>query len=127
MKIIKKNAGACINQVDNWVVNGFLKSQSKEYEETIIWYQKIIDAADEETADYLKSYFLQGEFPIEKVHFRISTYYSVLGDKKKAADYLRRAIEIGFKEEEELLKSKFLEPLHGTEEWEELIQLMRTN
>jgi len=122
-----KKAAAYINQVDNWVVNGFLKSQDKDYEETINWYKKIIDAANEETAEYLESYFLQGEFPIERVYFRISTFYSVLGNKKKAVDYLRRAIEIGFKEEDQLLESKLLEPLHGTEVWNELIQLMRKN
>ncbi|MHA2038510.1 MAG: GNAT family N-acetyltransferase [Promethearchaeota archaeon] len=118
---------AMFNQVDNWVVNGFFKSQSKEYEETIKWYEKIIEAATEETKDYLESYYLQGEFPIKSLYFRISTFYSRLGNRKKAIDYLRRAIKNGFKEEDQLLNNKLLKPLHGTEEWDELIQLIRKN
>jgi len=122
-----KKAAAIINQVDNWVINGFLKSVSKKYDETIKWYEKIIDAVNKETIDYLESYYLQGEFPIENVYFRTSTFYSALGNKKKAVDFLRKAIESGFKEEDQLLKSELLMPLHGTEEWDELIQLMRKN
>ncbi|MHA2472221.1 MAG: GNAT family N-acetyltransferase, partial [Promethearchaeota archaeon] len=41
-----QKAAAMINQVDNWVINGFLKSQRKEYKKAINWYEKIIDAAD---------------------------------------------------------------------------------
>ncbi len=122
-----KIAAVFINQVDNWVVNGFVKSQDKDYESSINWYKKIIDAANDETAEYLESYFLQGEFPIEGVYFRIGTFYSALGNKKKAVEYLRRAIEIGFNEEKQLLESNLLKPLHGTEVWNELIQLMSKN
>ena len=122
-----KKAIARINQVDNWVEHGFLKSQNKEYEETIKWYEKIIEAANEKATEYLESDYLQGEFPIESVYFRTSTFYSVLGKKKIAVDYLRKAIERGFQKEEQLLKNEFLKSLHGTAEWNELIQLMRNN
>ncbi|NVM43430.1 MAG: GNAT family N-acetyltransferase [Candidatus Lokiarchaeota archaeon] len=120
-----KKAAAFINQVDNWVANGFQKSRNKDYEESISWYEKIVDAANKETTEYLESYYLNGEFPIERVCFRISTFFSALGNIQKAVDYLRKAIEIGFKEKEELLECKLLEPLHGTEEWNKMIQLMR--
>ena len=56
-----------------------------------------------------------------------SSTKKVSNGKKKTVDYLRRAIESGFKEEYQLLKSELLKPLHGTEEWNELIQLMRKN
>ncbi|UCC18650.1 MAG: GNAT family N-acetyltransferase [Promethearchaeota archaeon] len=119
-----KKAGAYINQVDNWIVNGFLKSQSKEYEEAIKWYEKVIGAATERTSEYLESYFVQGEFLLE-VYFRLSTFYCALGNKKKAVEYLRRTIESGFKDLDQILKTELLKPLHGTEDWNKLILLMR--
>ncbi len=121
-----KKFGAYFNQVDNWVVNGFLKFQSKEYKEAIKWYEKIIDAANKETSEYLESYYMEKEFLLE-IYFRLSTFYCKLGNKKRAVQYLRRTIENGYKEENQLLRSELLKPLHGTEEWNELIQLIRKN
>ncbi|MFW9827247.1 MAG: GNAT family N-acetyltransferase [Candidatus Thorarchaeota archaeon] len=121
-----KKFGAYFNQVDNWVVNGFLKFQSKEYKEAIRWYEKIIGAASKETSEYLESYYVQREFLLE-IYFRLSTFYCRLGNKKKAVEYLKRTIENGYKEEDQLLKSELLKPLHGTEEWNELIRLIRKN
>jgi RimJ/RimL family protein N-acetyltransferase len=118
-------AASIINQVDNWVINGFLKSRVKQYKETIEWYENIIEAANKNTVEYQESRYLQGEFPIEMVYFRTSTFYSAMGSKKKAFEYLRRAIKSGFKDEDQLHKSKLLKLLHGTEEWDKLLHLMR--
>lgn len=121
-----KKAAAYINRVDNWVVNGFLKYQSKDYKEAIKWYEKVIDAANKETSEYLESYYVQREFLLE-LYFRLSTFYCALGNKKKAVEYLKRTIESGYKEEDQILRTELLKPIHGTEEWNELIELMRKN
>ncbi|MFW9820718.1 MAG: GNAT family N-acetyltransferase [Candidatus Thorarchaeota archaeon] len=119
-----KKAAAYINQVDNWVVNAFLKVQVDEYKEAIKWYEKVVDAANKETLEFIESYYVQGDF-LAKIYFRMSVFYCILGDMNATTQYLEKVVESGLQDEAQIFRDDLLKSLHGTDEWNKIIQLLR--
>jgi RimJ/RimL family protein N-acetyltransferase len=111
-----KKASYIFNKVDLWVLNGYWARQREDFQEAAKLYETIIDSALNETEDYQESYYINSDFPVERVSFRLSECYASLNNKEKALEALEFAIRNGYKDKEQFNESKFLKRILSVKE-----------
>ena len=116
-------AGCFFNIVDNWHAHGYTQARMKQYESAIHWYGKVVEAYQSNNPETAEAVIKGDAFPLNRVIFRIATFYSAINKKKEAFANLRDAIKNGFNNKSLLEEDELLVPLHTEEEWKDILQL----
>ncbi len=96
---------AWFDEVANLAVNGNMRFWEGQYREALAWYERAFQA---------------GEAPVW-AYVNAASANSLLGEREAAFRCLRQAIERGFDDVERLKNSPHLEALHGSAEWQALV------
>jgi GNAT superfamily N-acetyltransferase len=100
---------AWFDEVQNLAVNGNVCLQQKQYEKALTWYEKS---------------FARGASQ-DWAFWGAACAAAILGHTQRAFAYLSQAIDHGFSHLEHMVNSDHLQRLHGTAEWEALVQRLK--
>ena len=103
-----RKASYVFNKVDLWVIKAYFARMDENYPEAIDFYNQIIEASHDQTVDFKESYYINSDFPIKLVYFRISSCYAAIENKEKSTEFLEKAISNGYKDKEQFLDSDLL-------------------
>ena len=119
-----KKASYVFNRVDLWVIKAYWAKQKDDYKEASEWYEKVITSALNQTDDYKESYYLNSDFQIERVYFRLSECFAALKNKAKTIEVLERSIELGYNDIDQFQESNLLYKLFSNMEIKKYLESM---
>ena len=76
-----RKASYVFNKVDLWVIKAYFARMDENYPEAIDFYNQIVEASHDRTVDFKESYYINSDFPIKRVYFKISSCYAAIENK----------------------------------------------